>query len=403
MRFKRWAFLSLLGIILIMVGVSGLIRYSGSFASVVTYVFYANIILGISLVALGFKNMMTSVISLLVPFKQGHLVDLMYQKSRLAQGPKILAIGGGTGLSVLLQGIKHYTHNITAVVTVADDGGSSGRLRQQFDMVAPGDIRNCLVALANEETMMRELFQYRFKKDTEFSGHSFGNLFLTAMTQVTGDFEKAIKESSKVLSIRGRVLPSTLEKVVLVAEHADGRVTEGEAKIPHTDSPIKKIFIRPQDAAAAHDVIRAIEEAELIILGPGSLYTSIIPNLLIKEIREAVMASEVSKIYVCNIMTQPGETDRFKASDHIKELVEHTDPKVLDACIVNVGKIPENMLTKYASENSVPVVADSQVIKDFGYGVIEEDLVSVTDHVRHDSVKLSKIIANLLNLEKRSK
>ncbi len=403
MRFKRWVFLSLVGVVLMIVGVWGVMKYPDSLVSVITYVYYANIVLGIVLIVLGFKNMMISVVSLLVPFKQGHLVDIMYQRRLLEHGPKILAIGGGTGLSVLLQGIKQYTHNITAVVTVADDGGSSGRLRQQFDMVAPGDIRNCLVALANEETMMRQLFQYRFEKDTEFSGHSFGNLFLTAMTQVTGDFEKAIKESSKVLSIRGRVLPSTLEKIVLVAEHVDGRVTEGEAKIPQAGSPIKKIFIRPQDALAATDVIRAIQEAELIILGPGSLYTSIIPNLLIREIREAVVASDVSKIYVCNIMTQPGETDNFKASDHIKELIAHTHPKVLDACIVNVGKIPAGMLTKYASENSVPVETDSQVIKDYGYGVIEEDLVSITDHVRHDPVKLSRIIANLLNLEKRSK
>lgn len=403
MRFKRWAFLSLLGIVLIMIGVGGLTRFPRHFASIIVYVYYANIIFGIVLIVLGFKNMMISVISLLVPYKQGHLVDIMYQRRRLEHGPRILAIGGGTGLSVLLQGIKQYTYNITAVVTVADDGGSSGRLRQQFDMVAPGDIRNCLVALANEETMMRELFQYRFKKDTEFSGHSFGNLFLTAMTQVTGDFEKAIKESSKVLSIRGRVLPSTVEKVVLVAEHADGRVTEGEAKIPRINSPIKKIFIRPQGAAAASDVIQAIREAELIILGPGSLYTSVIPNLLIKDIRQAIIDAEVSKIYVCNIMTQPGETDHFKASDHIRELVAHTHPKVLDACIINNGKIPEDISAKYACENSMPVEADSQTIKDYGYGVIEEDLVSVTDHVRHDAFKLSKIIANLLNLEKRSK
>jgi uncharacterized cofD-like protein len=306
-------------------------------------------------------------------------------------------------LSVLLHGVKEYTSNITAVVTVADDGGSSGRLRQQFDIVAPGDIRNCLVALANEETMMRELFQYRFEKDTEFSGHSFGNLFITAMTRVTGDFEKAVKESSKVLSIRGRVLPSTLEKVILIAEHEDGRTTEGEAQIPKTGSPIKKIFLRPVDASAAPDAIRAIQEAELIILGPGSLYTSIIPNLLIKEIRDAVVNAEVSKIYVCNIMTQPGETDGFKASDHVTELVKHTHPKILDACVVNVGKIPEAMRQKYAREYSIPVVDDVSVIQDLGYGVIGEDLVSATDLVRHDANKLARIIAGLLNLERAAK
>lgn len=403
MRIKRWVSLSLLGIVLIILGVGGVAtkRYT-DLSPVVVYVYMANVLLGIILIILGFKNMLVSVVTLLMPYKEGHLVDIMYQKRFLEHGPKIVVIGGGTGLSVILHGIKEYTSNITAVVTVADDGGSSGRLRQQFDIVAPGDIRNCLVALANEETMMRELFQYRFKQDTEFSGHSFGNLFITAMTQVTGDFEKAVKESSKVLSIRGRVLPSTLEKVTLVAEHKDGRVTEGEAKIPQAGSPIKKIFIRPQAASGAPDAIKAIQEAELIILGPGSLYTSVIPNLLIKEIQEAVIGAQVSKIYVCNIMTQAGETDRFMASDHVRELVAQTHPKVLDACIVNVGKIPQAMLDKYFAENAVPVVADSKAIREFGYVVIEEDLVSVTDHVRHDADKLAKIVGNLLSLERRS-
>jgi uncharacterized cofD-like protein len=402
MRVKRWALLSLLGIVLIMMGVGGLMKIPMDFSSVIIYVYYLNIFIGISLIVLGFKNMMVSVVTIFLPHREGRLIDIMYQKRFLEHGPKIVVIGGGTGLSVLLHGIKEYTSNITAVVTVADDGGSSGRLRQQFDILAPGDIRNCLVALANEETMMRELFQYRFSQETEFSGHSFGNLFITAMTQVTGDFEQAIRESSKVLSIRGRVLPSTLEKVTLVAEHQDGRLTEGEAQIPKTGSPIRKIFIKPQGASGAPDAIHAIQEAELIILGPGSLYTSIIPNLLIKDIHDAQLTSRVSKIYVCNIMTQRGETDGFKASDHVKELVRHTHEKVLDSCIINVGTIPAAILEKYARENSVPVAADSQAIKDFGYGVIEEDLVSATDHIRHDSNKLAKIIADLLNLEKRA-
>ena len=402
MRVKRWAMLSVLGIILIMIGVGGQTKIPNDFSSIITYVYSANVIVGILLIILGFKNMLVSVVTLILPHKEGRLIDIMYQKRFLEHGPRIVVIGGGTGLSVLLHGIKEYTSNITAIVTVADDGGSSGRLRQQFDILAPGDIRNCLVALANEETMMRELFQYRFKQDTEFSGHSFGNLFITAMTQVTGDFERAIKESSKVLSIRGRVLPSTLEKVTLVAEHKDGRITEGEAQIPKTGSPIKRIFLRPQNASAAPDAIKAIREAELIILGPGSLYTSIIPNLLIKEIRDAVVESEASKVYVCNIMTQPGETDHFKASDHVKELTFHTQSKIMDACIVNIGKIPVSMLEKYAHENSASVEADSETIRDFGYGVIEEDLVSITDHVRHDSNKLAKLIANLLNLERRA-
>lgn len=401
MRIKRWAALSFLGIVLILIGVSGVTRLPQDYAPAVLFVYYANAILGIILIILGFKNMMISVVSLLLPHREGRLIDIMFQKRFLEQGPRIVAIGGGTGLSTILHGIKEYTSNITAIVTVADDGGSSGRLRQQFDIVAPGDIRNCLVALANDETMMQELFQYRFKQETEFSGHSFGNLFITAMTQVTGDFEKAVRESSRILSIRGRVLPATLDKVTLVAEHKDGRTTVGEAKIPETGSPIKKIYLRPSQATGAPDAVRAIREAELIILGPGSLYTSIIPNLLLKEIRQAVVESPVTKIYVCNIMTQPGETDNFKASDHVQQLAAHTDPKVVDVCIINVGVIPEKIKEKYATERSIPVEPDAETIKKLGYGVIEEDLVSIADHVRHDANKLARIISNLLNLEKR--
>jgi 2-phospho-L-lactate transferase/gluconeogenesis factor (CofD/UPF0052 family) len=385
MHVKRWGFLALLGIMLIVIGSVGLVHVPTDFAEVITVVYYANVLIGIILMILGFKNMLVSVVTQILPnHREGQLIDILYQKRFLEHGPRIVVIGGGTGLSVLLHGLKEYTSNITAVVTVADDGGSSGRLRQQFDIVAPGDIRNCLVALADQETMMRELFQYRFKQETEFSGHSFGNLFLTAMTQVTGDFEKAVKESSKILAIRGRVLPSTLNKVVLVAEHKDGRVTEGEAQIPKTGSPIKKIFLRPDNASAAPEVIKAIKEAELI-----------------KEIREAVVAATVSKIYVCNIMTQPGETDHFKASDHVRELQAHTSAGVCDACIVNVGIIPTEMREKYAKENSIPVEADVRAIRDFGVGVIEEDLASSSDHVRHDANKLARIIANLLNLERR--
>ena len=401
MRVKRWGFLALLGVALIFIGATGLTAMPKEFSEIIKVVYYANIFIGVVLMILGFKNMMMSVVTQILPHQQGRLIDILYQKRFLEHGPRIVVVGGGTGLSMLLHGLKEYTSNITAVVTVADDGGSSGRLRRQFAMVAPGDIRNCLVALADDEMTMRDLFQYRFEKETEFSGHSFGNLFLTALTQVTGDFEKAVKESSKILAIRGRVLPSTLEKVVLAAEHADGRVTQGEAQIPKTGSPIKKIHIRPANAHAAPEVIKAIEEAELIILGPGSLYTSIIPNLLIKEIREAVIAAEVSKIYVCNIMTQPGETTDFKASDHVKELVAQTDPRILDAAIVSTGGISAPMREKYAKEKAVPVEPDSARIRDFGYAVIEEDLVSAADVVRHDSTKLARIIGSLLNLERR--
>jgi uncharacterized cofD-like protein len=319
----------------------------------------------------------------------------MYHYSQLEKGPKIVVIGGGTGLSTILHGLKEHTSNITAIVTVADDGGSSGRLREQFDMLPPGDIRNCLVALADAEPLMRELFQFRFGDESELKGHSFGNLFITAMCKVTGDFEKAIKESSKVLAIRGSVIPSTFEKVKLVAEYQNGQKTIGETKIAKQNSPIKRVYLEPLHCKASRESFEAIADADIIVLGPGSLYTSVIPNLLVDGIAEKIAESKAQKVYICNVMTQTGETDSYTAFDHMNALITHTRPDIINYCIVNTGKVLKELLKKYEEEGAYPVLADLDKIIENGYNVIEGDVINTQNYVRHDAKKLSKIIIDL--------
>ncbi|MCP4649873.1 MAG: YvcK family protein [PVC group bacterium] len=320
----------------------------------------------------------------------------------MSRGPRIVVIGGGTGLSVLLHGLKSYTSNLTAIVTVADDGGSSGRLRQQFDILPPGDIRNCLVALAEAEPLMRDLFQFRFQEGTELAGHNFGNLFITAMTKIAGDFEKAIKESSKVLAISGQVIPSTLKRVTLVAEHTDGTKTYGETRISKSTSPISQVHLMPEECLPTEDALEAINNAEAIVLGPGSLYTSILPNLIIKNIPEAINKAKAIKVYVCNVMTQSGETDDFTAYDHIKAIQAHAKSKIIDYSIVNTGTVPKEFLKKYKKEGAVPVKPDIAQIEAAGINVIADNVISTKDHVRHNSEKIAKNIIDLVE-EIRSK
>ncbi len=392
---KRWIGVSAFGVMLLIIGSS---RLRNPEYPIIQALDTVVLISGIIILVLGIKRMMSSFINAFLPSsKDNELIDLLYYRKQLGRGPRIVAIGGGTGLSVLLTGLKEYTSNITAIVTVADDGGSSGRLRQQFDILPPGDIRNCLVALADAPVLMRDLFQFRFDKTSELSGHSFGNLFITAMTRLTGDFEKAIKETSKVLALRGQVIPSTLNNVVLSAEHKDGSVTEGENNIPKAHIPINKVSIKPGDSPATPEAIKAIQGAQIIILGPGSLYTSIIPNLLIKEIKEAIMNSPATKVYICNIMTQPGETDGYRASTHAKALIAHSDPKILNYCIVNTGDIPSSILKRYAQEDSYPVVNDRKNIESMGYRVIEDEIAVTDEVVRHDPIKLASIILGIID------
>ncbi|MDD5109120.1 MAG: YvcK family protein [Candidatus Omnitrophica bacterium] len=392
---KRWVALSAFGVVLLILGTANL--RSEEFW-LVQFLDALIVISGIIILILGIKRMMRSFIAVFVPSSRGNeLIDILYQKKQLSRGPHIVAIGGGTGLSVLLSGLKNYSSNISAVVTVADNGGSSGRLRQQFDVLPPGDIRNCLVALADAPALMRDLFQFRFDKNSEFSGHSFGNLFLTVMTRLTGDFEKAIKETSKVLALRGQVIPSTLGDVALVAHFHDGSTIVGEDQIPKARKAINKVSLTPELPLATPDALKAIKEAQIIVLGPGSLYTSIIPNLLIKEIAKAIAESEAIKVYVCNVMTQPGETDGYSASDHIKALVKHSYPRILDYCLVNNGEVPEEVLRRYSKDNSALVINDRKKVEGLGYRLVEEDFSMIADGViRHDAEKLAKIILSFI-------
>ncbi|MCM8779046.1 MAG: YvcK family protein [Candidatus Omnitrophica bacterium] len=393
MRIKRWIFLCAVGIFCVGIGSAKVVS---KYDHLNMFIGALLLLLGIVLLTLGIKYMVKSFISILLPERKRELVDILYQKRQLQKGPRITAIGGGTGLSVLLQGLKEYTSNITAIVTVADDGGSSGRIREEFDLLPPGDIRNCLVALADAEPLMRELFQFRFEENSELRGHNFGNLFITALSKITGDFEKAIKESSKVLAIRGQVVPSTLHKIKLIAEHTDGTKTIGESKIPNRGVPIRKLYLNPSECNPTEEALEAIYEAEAIILGPGSLYTSVLPNLLVKGVTEAILRAKAIKIYVCNVMTQSGETDNYTASDHVRTITEHTHPRIIDYCVVNTAPVPFFLQEKYKEENAYPVINDSSKIREWGYKVIEDDVISTTNFVRHSPEKLARCIIDLL-------
>lgn len=393
---KRWIGLCVLGMGIVVTVAFGAVKvithksvFLGAFAT-------ALLILGIFLVYMGIKNIIRIFVRAVMPAHQADpLVDLVYQKRQiefLSRGPRVVAVGGGTGLSALLSGIKLFTNNITAIVTVTDTGGSSGRLRDEMDVLPPGDIRNCLVALADAEPLIRDLFQYRFAEGDGLTGHSFGNLFITALSKVTGDFEKAIRASSKVLAIRGRVIPSTLEKVTLVGEFLDGSTAEGETRITEQNKPLRSVRLKPENCEAAREALDSIENADLIILGPGSLYTSILPNLLIHDIREAILRSEAYKVLVVNIMTQPGETAGFSAYDHLRVLAEHTDPRIVDLCVANVDLVPPALIEKYREKGASPVRLDLNVIREKGYEVLEGKVLRVDGQVRHDPAGLARLI-----------
>ena len=327
------------------------------------------------------------------------VLEDLFRRRKLNRGPKIVAIGGGTGLSTMLKGIKKITNNITAVVTVGDDGGSSGKLREEMGVLPPGDIRSCIAALADDEDLVAKLFQYRFTDCEGLKGHSFGNLFLTAMCAITGNMVKAVQESSKVLFIRGRVLPSTLDDMRLIAEMEDGSIVKGESNIPESKKKIKRLFTEPANCKALDDVLLAIKEADLIILGPGSLYTSVIPNLLISDISKAVSEAKAKKIYVCNIMTQPGETDGFAVSDHLKTLISHAKcDKMVNAVLVNT-QLPEALIAPYKNAGSVPVKVDIEEIEKMGIEVVQKNLVDDRrfedghdSFFRHSPNRLSRVI-----------
>ncbi|WP_232696572.1 gluconeogenesis factor YvcK family protein [Brevibacillus daliensis] len=310
---------------------------------------------------------------------------------------KIVVIGGGTGLSVLLRGLKEENVHITAIVTVADDGGSSGRLRQEMDMLPPGDIRNVITALADTEPLMKKLMQYRFTNGTGLAGHNVGNLLLAALYDITGDFVTAVKALSGVLAVRGEVLPSSTQSILLKAEMEDGTIVTGESQIPLAGKRIKRVFLEPEDARPLIEALDAIKDADAILLGPGSLYTSILPNLLVKGIFETIMESDVPKVYICNVMTQPGETDNYTAYDHVRALYDHVGVEFLTTVVVNTQEVPEAFLAKYAAKGAYPVVCNMDKLKELDLTIVAEPMITFGEmYLRHDARKVSKEVVTIL-------
>ncbi|WP_042227183.1 gluconeogenesis factor YvcK family protein [Paenibacillus popilliae] len=305
-------------------------------------------------------------------------------------------MGGGTGLSVMLRGLKEKPLDITAIVTVADDGGSSGILRQELQMPPPGDIRNVLTALADVEPSLSEMLKYRFPNGTGLAGHSLGNLILAAMTDITGDFVAGIRELSRVLAVRGRVLPAANQAIVLNAEMTDGTIVEGESAIPQAGQRIKRVFLETEQVEALPEAVQALQEADAILIGPGSLYTSIIPTLLVPKLALAVKESDAIKIFVCNVMTQPGETDNYKVSDHLEAIQQHVGKHLFDYVIVNDGEIPPQVQDLYAEQGARAVHLDLDEVTNRGYKVIADSLVLFRTYLRHDAEKLSHHIYQLV-------
>ncbi|HSL46654.1 MAG TPA: gluconeogenesis factor YvcK family protein [Anaerolineales bacterium] len=407
---KRWFFFVLLGITFLGLGLSALLLdiYRADFTdeTIVTVLSYISLSflprivrvlifggVGVGLLAYGIFRLNRS---LLRPFiRPGHaVVDELANYRRRERGPRIVTIGGGHGLSTLLRGLKTYTQNLTAVVTVADDGGSSGRLRESFGILPPGDIRNCLAALSNDEQMLTQLFRYRFSGSGGLDGHSFGNLFITALADITGSFEEAIAESGKVLSVSGRVLPSTLHDVKLVADVQLPNVSnlvrvQGESLIPKAAGRVSRLWLEPNDAPAFPPALNAVLNADMIVVGPGSLYTSLLPNLLVQDLLGAIKASRAVKVYVCNIATQAGETDLYSCYDHLRALEEHVGDNLFEIVLCNdnfTGQLPSD---------SRWVQTDEQILADAR--VYCSDLSDTSHPWRHDSAKLARTLIEILD------
>lgn len=356
---------------------------------------------GVLAIVVGSAKLLSSISSAIAPAgSPAQFVDTVYRSRTLSLGPRVVVIGGGTGLSTMLRGLKQYTSNIVAIVTVTDDGGSSGKLQRQLSILPPGDIRNCLVALADSEGTMTDLLQYRFRGEGVGDGlrdHAFGNLFIAAMCDIAGgDFEEAVRRTSRVLNIRGRVLPSTLRRVSLVGEMEDGSMIEGETNIVHSPLRIRRVALKPADAEAPEEVIEAIRLADIIVVGPGSIYTSVVPNLLVRGIPEAIYRSSARKVYICNVMTQPGESDGFTASDHLRALDAHVRRPVVHYVVVNTGTPSLELLDKYRQTGATLVEPDIDRLKKMGYRTLPGNYVSLTDVVRHDPARLAEAIMRLI-------
>ncbi|HVZ80808.1 MAG TPA: gluconeogenesis factor YvcK family protein [bacterium] len=410
LRLKRWVILLLLSIVVLYVGFSGVISphtggiaiHPALFSEVeshlkhLKFVDYFAIALGVWGIWMAVGRLQFSMVTMYAPAREKEFLSQALQKSRLKRGPRIVAIGGGTGLPNVLSSLKNYTTNLTAVVTVADDGGSSGRLRRDFGTPPPGDIRNCIVALSDQETLLKELFQYRFRGHGDLKGHSFGNLFITVMKEITGDFGRAVEESSRVLATRGTVMPVTFDPMTLQAKLTNGRVVTGESQVPLAKAPIERMMLKEKKVRPNPEVLKAILEADAIVLGPGSLYTSVIPNLLIPEVAETIALSRAVKVYVCNVMTQPGETDRMTVADHVKALFRHTGPGFVHYVIANKERVPANLLARYESYGQEPVTVDEEALHALGVQLRRANLLDQNDYVRHNPEKLGRAIIRLL-------
>ncbi len=400
-KIKRWIFLGFIGVILSVVGFIKIFSQAGpNIGFKVLYLFLS--LIGLLIIYIALSEFIRAFIALInnekikITITDKNIEDLVDEKRVHVGGPKVVVIGGGTGLSTMLRGLKLYTNNITAIVTVGDDGGGSGKLRADLGMLPPGDIRNCILALADTEPIMEDLLQYRFTEGT-LKGQSFGNLFLAAMDGISDNFEAAVQKMSSVLAVTGKVLPVTLDDMKLVAELENGSIIEGESIIPDEvikqKSKIKKLKIEPERAKPLLDALMAISDADAIVMGPGSLYTSIIPNLLVEDIAECINKSDAIKIYISNVMTQPGETDDFAVSDHIKTLMKYSGKNSVEYVIANNGTIPKDIEERYLSEGSKLVELDYENIKDLGVKVVETDLVKITKgYVKHDSDYLAQVL-----------
>jgi uncharacterized cofD-like protein len=319
-------------------------------------------------------------------------------------GVRVVAIGGGTGLSMLLRGLKHYVarrrqesdrypiSDLAAIVTVTDDGGSSGRLRREYRVLPPGDIRNCMVALSQDEALLGRLFQYRFQEGRGLRGHSFGNLFLTALTHVTGDFAEAVRVSGEVLAIRGRIFPTTLENVSLQAVMADGKVVLGETRIAKSGKKIRRLSLRPRRVRPLPEVLEAIKQANLILVGPGSLYTSILPNLLVSGVAEAIEKSSATRVLVANLMTQPGETQGFSLADHVRVIYTHTRRKLFDWVVASNQRISPEVALRYSRRGAEPVRVDIQDLQRVGVRCLLDNLLEEHGVVRHNAARISQLL-----------
>ena len=403
MHIKRWLLLLMLGVVIMGLGFGYFLREVYVTYTFPDWVYYLTlqflprwirgalfVASSLGLVVFSIWKLNQSLLSAFIrPERNESIVDIIYNHRYLRRGPKIVAIGGGTGLSTLLRGLKEYTGNITAIVSIADDGGSSGRLQRELGVLPPGDIRKNIAALADAEPLMSRLFEYRFAEGDGLEGHSFGNLFIVAMTEVAGNFEEAVRETSRVLAVRGQILPATLSALTICARTEDGEIVRGESAITE-HGHVKEVFLDPPTIQANPDAIRAILQADIIVCGPGSLMTSVLPNLMVEGIRRAIEVSPALKVYVCNVATQHGETDAFKVSDHYNTLKEHLKGSGLfDFVVANTNTTP----TLPAEWHSEPVQIDKLALN--GARVIRADVISEENRYRHDSKKLADTLIRL--------